>query len=717
MSIRNKKANQATLRSYQTKIKSPIWEAYSNAFEGMFKDLQNNNRLDLSPLSHERSNNGFERNFSWDWYVPHTEATISLRKGHSSHHEDDLKRWTNSEESFFDILFEKNTRLVDVIGYTGLGKSTFLHYFFLKYLPDKVDSESGVEENSIVDLNKLAVVNIPLIFTSVEAIMGEWNSEVNNFLWTRFSELSTKVFWKSLLRSNLYLHHDFEFEVVNDELKVRPPTDPNLVDYYQDSEELVNSIDNRRNTKNSFKKWYRDLSTWRSTEYDIGYDMNLQIIRMLSKYFGYTFLLIIDNIDQVHKMQQDRILEIIQLKMRLYQDYKNVKLIIAVRDSFYEPVLSNTYVASYGRNRKPFHLPAMNLRIVLEIRKERLFDPLKGNCSRMSIVNNTEVEVSNVDNFLEALFMFFDDAADNYHELYQLANYNIRRMLKIVQYYIESPHMSLPLIHDISRLSMTCPPNRTETKQIVHKLLSFERLVDVLIRHSNYLVDIKSDSLMPNLFNSGSAEHFSSTLTRLFTIWIVNRESSVSVDEVIANLESFGHGKAAIEREINKLLEMQLIFSNMGNDIANNPKRRNQMLETRDLPCGRYIINHVIGSLYYIQRYAYITPMRSDLLEDVYLPESSSEKIDFKKRMMGASALYKQLESDFINQYEFVAGYQKENPQCRVLNKFNYYGFFQIIKQIHSQIEFTCADLQLLFKEDKLDSAQLFPNHRISNFP
>ncbi len=684
---RSQKMNEELLKQYNLP-KSFIWNAFPEAFEKLFRSP---NGIDEDHVDDEaeRLNCLPNGELNWDWYVPYRLNSKKITSKYSS------------EEKIYSNLFSDDPkRLIYLHGHTGCGKSTLIRFFFTHYL-------SKIKKLSDERLSKMVTVKIPLSFFNIDALEAEWDDRVTNFLYKEFSELEDEKFIKNLARFIAYpIDNKNRFLRMNEHGILEAVGHASR--FSKDIEQKVASL----KSIDAVSVWKWINSTFKIVKnLTIGSGFNKKIIQLLAKHYKYEFFFVVDNIDDIPESIQFEICRLVNSKMRAYTPYPLIKFIIATRDNFIEPIMSETLPIARQFHQNLEALDPLPFGEVLRARKRTLFDPMITSKSQMiNISKSISMTVNHIDKFLIYVFRAFDNH-EKLTDLYMLSNHSTRRMLDIVKSLLESPHYERELKYEIAISSTS--DGKEIRKNTAMNMISIDRLIDSIVRGTNRLVAIRSRSYLPCLFCSSKANHFSSTLCRMFILSIINNEDSISFYDLFNMLKELGHKSVTIDKSIQDLLKMQLIFSTKGFYIPSDIQKRNQMLlEEGELLFGQYLLYDLSCSLRYFQAMGYVTPLEPKYSELIIISEEIGNSIDdFSDRMTSAKALYNQILYDFIKQRNFVENIEDQEYKKRMFRVIERYSLFEIIE--HIRVNLTRELYRIIKKnpdmKEGLEIEKIFP--------
>ena len=644
---------------YDLREVSPIWQAYTEAFGALFSP----NIIDESEVEIEAERlYPHRQEISWDWYV---RARCVFDRRSDDHF---------IERILGDYLFgEDPRRLIYLHGHTGAGKSTLIRYFFAYYIP-------FVFRLNPARLAKLVLVKIPLSYMNGHDIELEWDARVCDFLYREFPELESPIFLQNLARHILYPSNGMGRSLVmgpDGVLRAEGYTARFINDVEARIQRTFSSVD-----PESVISWLDDdISPVKGLS--VGKLFNSNVIQLLAAHYNYEFVFIVDNIDDIPSEIQFETCRLVKQKMQAYAPYANTRFIIATRDNFLEPVMTETLPISAQFHHSILRLPPLPFGDVLRLRKTVFFDPLREKGDRcVRLQSRIFIQVEYLEDFLEAVFTTFDNV-QQLTQFYRLCNNNTRRMLDIVRTAFESPHIDIQLLSDAIRAATK--EGESVRKAVAQKFAASHRVVDLLVRGTNRIIDVKSKIHLPNIYFSGSANHYSSTLCRPFLLAMVVNESSISYTIIEKNLLALGHPKELIASAAQSLLNMQLVFSAQGFRLPQDREGREKMVfEHRDLPFGRYLLYELANSLVYLQGMAYVTPLEVSFRNRIVLAEKVGDPVaEVRDRIGAASALYQQLSKDVLAQIQFI----NSNSECdRLWVLFGKYGLGEIISEIREHI-------------------------------
>jgi len=679
---RRKKVTEAVLAQFELEGNSPVWIAYEEAFTEMFsrEDGAGHERHESTAIrlwcpEHERGN--------WDWYI--TQRLLSGKLG--SPQETEKKLYTR-------LYGDHPCRLVYLHGHTGVGKTTLLRYFFSEYIPHL----SGMSPER---LKTFVPTNIPLAYVTEESIEQEWDVRVYDYLREQFEELSSLTFLRNVARHIAYPETRGRVLVMDEKGNLAPKGfSDHLVQSIEATIFGLDTVDPR-----DYLDWI-DSEVAVTSDLSLGIKFNRPVIQVLAQHYGYEFTFLVDNIDDLPGTIQETICRLVNQKMRAYANYASIRFIIATRDNFLEPVLTQTYPAAQGFNHAAMNLPSLPFSQVLRARKKSFFDPLADKGGKwISLFADVGGAVVDLDGFMESVFDSFDNVG-KLNELYCLANHNTRMMLDMVCTVFKSPHIDSYLLSDVLRAaSRDGTPIR---KRVGESFISTNRIIDAIVRGQNLLIARRAENLLPNVFGSGSSNHYSSSLCRVFVLAILIDEEWIPYGMLARILNSLGHPETAVRRAVTTLMEMKVIFSTDGYRLHEESiKRAEQPLETRDLPLAEYLLSDLMGSLRYLQGMAYVTPLHGRYLEMIKTPDKIQEPVrDLAHRLAAASALYKQLRADMHSQLQFARSAEDSSDLLRLMTR---YGFCAVLENMHAQILNEHRKIRSVGTNTGIDIHRMFP--------
>lgn len=686
IAIREQVINEDVLGLYELGEKSPLWEAYPQAFERMFA-LPNDIDEDHQETEADRLYPKPKQRLSWDWYVSERWTPAGVAKKHST------------EKKLYDLLFgDSPHRLVYFHGHTGSGKSTLLRYFFTYFLPE-------VKQLPRSRLAKLVPLKIPLSYMTADELEREWDARVFDFLYREFPELGTEQFLRNVARHISYPIDGLERTLeMGSDGELQPEGHPPR--FVKDVESRIRATLKAIDATSVVKWLAEDISVVKGLS--VGKLFNRKVVQVLANHYGYEFVLIVDNIDELPSDIQTEICRLVGERMRAYAAYPRVKFIIATRDNFLEPVMSETLQVTRRFHHRLLSLPPLPFGDVLRTRKRVFFDPLRGaGAGRIKLDEWVGAQVGYVDEFIEAVIGTFDNVK-KLTELYKLSNHSTRRMLDLVRAVFESPRVDRELV--VRTIRAATGDGAAIRQEAGEEFVATNRIIDALVRGSNRLVALKGRIQLPNIYYAGAANHYSSTLCRPFLMAMVFSEDTISYKELEGNLSDLGHRSGVVATAAQKLLEMQIIFSAQGFRLLKGPRERARMVfEHRELPFGRYLLYDLGASLRYLQAMGYITPMSPAHRERIVVAEKVGDPVEeFRDRIGSAAALYHQIRSDMRAQIRYVEEHGERDRLERILDR---YGLPDLLENIRARV--TSELKRIAGTEPKLVSglifAKLFP--------
>jgi hypothetical protein len=683
--IRQQRVDEIVLEQYELPP-SALWAAYEDGFVAMFHHPETETAVAGQTTSAVRLYTPGAEEKNWDWYVS-TRLSVSGGKGESLH----------AEEALFDRLYgETSARLVYLHGHTGVGKSTFLSYFFSEYIPRR-------SAWSTEDLRHFVPTKVPLAFPTAARLEEQWDEAVYEYLYAQFAELEEMQFLRNLAR-----HISYPRDGSGRHLRREANGELGGVGY---SEKFVQDVEGRIHQtlkhvdKASVHKWLQDEISTLSSQ-SAGELLNRPVIQVLSEYYGYRFTFVVDNIDDLPSEIQTEVCRLIHAKMLAYYPYPGIRFVISTRDNFLEPVYTQTFPASQGFHEHLFELAPLPFADVLRARKGAFFDPIaKGTRGQVYLDAAKRIGVRDIDGFIDSVALAFNNT-DTLVGLHRLANHNVRVMLDLVKLTFQSPHLTKGLLADVATAATHAGAgNRAE---VAGAFVAENRILDAVVRGRNALVEVRGKSLLPNVFDSGSERHYSSTLTRLFVMALVWADGVISYPAAQDILSALGHPEQTVTAAISDLLRMKVVFCSRGFLLHEAPEERaKQTLEHRDLPLLGSLLEEVAGALRYMQAVAYVTPLESQFLGRVVVPSTVGDEVtEFRSRVAAASALYDQVRADLRAQLGFIAASSDRARLERICGR---YGFVEVVDNIRATAVRHFNNIQSQHLKAGMTAAELFP--------
>jgi len=661
----------AQLPLYETEQVSPIWEAYQPAMEAMFDKREKDAEIGIAESNICIYKYG-EPAIDWSWYVNQRYDANRFSRVHEK------------EEQLYKIIFlNDGDPTIHIHGHMGVGKSTILYYFFKHYIP-------YVKKWDANELEHLIPVMVSMKYANVEVLEKNWNKRVTDFLYDRFPEMTNKAFLFEVARSI------YPKRLKGENGDLLETVDEKDRDFVKDTEFRI---------KAALERIDRATVPYRINELferngDTG-QFNCKAIILLAMKYNYRFIFIVDNLDPLPDEMQQEISRLVKDKIRSYQETKNIKFIITARESFFDTTRRETYSISFGEQTQMLNIPSLSFASVLKQRKTAFFDPKRevGKELVINVENGISVKLANPERFIEKVFERFDNV-NNLTNLHMLANKNIRAMLSLVGMVLKSPHLTREEIGIIveqatqknERMTMEERNiSETDLDRYVHKY----RMIDALLRSTNHLVAKVEDPYLrtPNVYLSSTMDHFTSTLTRLFVIAIINARKEILYNDLLNQLSDLGHEPSLIKKAVEDLMEFSVLFTNRGLRVEDNEeKRAGQKLEKRDLPYSDFLLEEIAPSLRYMQAMAFVTPMEDKYVKMVEVPKTISTGIKgFNIRLKAAAALYQQVRDDMASQIDYVNSHRDKARLTRIMER---YSFQRIIDGIRENVRFDFEDIK-----------------------
>jgi len=650
----------------------PFWNACAEAFEAMFRPVahdldriaphsysandRNADDEDLTPSARAESD--------WGWYV--TERVgYDLDVYPPYHYEAQLYQW------FLKAHTYPGKPILLVHGRTGIGKTTFIRYFFHHYLP---------KTNPLLADNTYGLrMSMPVTGLSRERAENEFDHSVYKFLTSTFTSGQSNLTDTNTLIQMACLEHGNRPEDLDFFTNVKPPPAAT-------PEQL---------------RWIREVAVGRDTRTVMPVSDFADFNRLAIQYLSairplLRFVFFLDNVDHLPADIQIFSWLMARKKMHWVNTFSNVSFIIAVRSYLLDndATKENVFRAYQGQVQQlPLHAPG--LYAVLLARKRALFDPIVPyNLSSPSARRycftfpGRQIPIPCPNSLASALINQFKDTKIDQFAC-RLTNFDVRQGIEIAATLFSYPffdwsHLANASYEQFLKISdgKHIPVEAAVQDCDAKRLVSNEKVLDALLRKDNHL-SAAGLPFFDNVFAVGSGDYFCNSLCKLFILAIIKcgTERIQYVREVLLLL---GHKDGTIQKGIQRLLNCNIITSKSGIDLM-----QHEVMEVSpdDTTLCEYYYMELSRRLFYVQAMAYITPLDERFRDQVPLP-STIDRDDrtFRARVTAAHVLLQQIDADIARQKAYIEGLQDTEVQRRCNAYCQQYDFLNTGRKIKDGI-------------------------------
>jgi len=612
----------------------PFWDACKRGFEAMFApQVQDMDKI--GPHQYEPASDEHEMicpetvvdEHDWNWYV-------SKRVGHSNeepsqyepfHFEMMMYNW------FCNIPKAKAKPIMLVHGRTGCGKTTFVRYFFSKYLRDR-DPKSA-------DKTYLLRVSFPVMSMTYERAEEDFDHTIYDFLIRTFTrgkydlgDPNNLIEMACLEYPKTQKHRAYFTE--------NPPPDiyPGQLRWLR--EIVLSRQDGQKENNHAVSDWA---------------DFNRFAIRYLCTIDqDFKLIIFLDNVDHLPAPHQKNAWLLARHKLQWIKQWKSVAFVLAVRSYMLANSDKEDTLQAYSDKLQQLGLEPPTLFDVLEYRKRAFFDPIypkrqqdaatddeRPTCSMRS--GGISIPLYCPNELCASLLNAFKRSKKHQY-ISELCNYDIRQGFEIAKAVFGYP------FYNWQELAHIVYQQYTARKVVAEGLVSYERLLDAVIRRNNIIYESKLP-FFDNIFMVDNSDHFSNSLCKWFILKIVSKRPH-RLDEISGILVDLGHTSSCIQKALQKLLICNIITSPQGVSIEQH--RVEELTSEFTTLCERYL-EDICVRLFYLQAMAYVTPLRQNFRDQVPLPMKIREDSrTFQDRVRAAKVLLDQIQWDIEEQKWYI---------------------------------------------------------------
>jgi hypothetical protein len=652
----------------------PFWDACEDGFECMFAPQAQ--EVDwIGPHGVVGGNSSREVIFpgkgsveqDWSWYVAERIGYFG-RRAHeypTFHFDDRMYDW------FRKIPHNRAKQIMLVHGRTGCGKTTFVRHFFSSYL--------ALKDKELAAHTYVLRLSFPVIGYTAARAEEEFDHTVYKFLVETFTEGNSDLRDPRNLVSMACMEYpDSEEQRVYFSEESPPPDSP--------AAQL---------------KWLKEIVIARRevlqgdkpvTDFA---DFNRLAIRYLCKTDEKLRLVFfLDNVDHLPAPFQANAWLLARQKLSWIREWHAVSFVIAIRSYLLKNSHKESALSAYRDKILELALVPPTLFDILERRKTVFFDPRYPKREPF----NAEVELERKchikyagisiplycpnELFASLLNVFREREKDRY--IAQLTNYDIRQGIEIAKAVIQYPFYHWPSLAD------AVYKQYREKKPQMGQLVSFERILDAVLRRTNHLCEPKL-MFFDNVFMVDDSDHFSNTLCKSYILRMLAKRTH-SLDEVLGILGQLGHPETIARAAIQALLDCNVITSPQGVNIEEHGI---SVLHSQGTTlCDQYL-NNVTVTLNYLQTMVYITPLEENRARRVPLPlRVLDDSRTIEDRVEAARILLEQIESDVAEQWDYVK-HRNPDTRARCNGYFADYGFDDLVGRIRNKV---CSDLEHMLR-------------------
>jgi hypothetical protein len=590
---------------------------------------------ELTTFPNPRS--GESKSSDWGWYCRRRYSPTNSFNIDAPEHE--LNR-------LLRLPVTKGTKKVLLVyGGTGHGKTTFLRYFFRKYLPDH---DSQLAQHLVVARLSLGIAGMTL-----QSLEDDVDNRINGYLNTCFPFLYEETHMLAMAEMAATTDTEF-FNKLRQEVSLGETKEQKL--------QWINAFFGRRSVQPECNNPFADFNRVR--------------ISYLTSKFGLKFILILDNIDQMPRAVQEAAFMLARHKLEWVQDVNDVTVILAMRPYLLSRAAKELPLAAY-QNR--YEIPIFPCRIRDVLRKRlryvvtKLPDEVVFRDASMFDKAGATVTLSKKALF-HVLWRWFTSlsSVETALSLDRLTNRDIREQLKMIRTILRSPNYDWLTLGDAVVKGQATRP------------ISQSKIVDMLLRGTNAICETQSPDFFLNLFDTGGHRHFANTLNRVYILRLMKYLEVADIDHIASLLAELGHPPCWTKKNIEAMLQANILISLEGQYLGED-KVRTVYFRFEGSTLATVYSDVLIYELYYLQAMAYQTPCHPEFESRIVLPIAFNQDVRlFVDRLGAALQLIRQINRDEETQKETLA----QSPAAKkVLVDFGLIGIAaEIIKRTREQL-------------------------------
>jgi hypothetical protein len=653
--MRKCKIDAASLKYRYTVHERPFWKALEKGLEAMFAptapDLDRIDPVTASQAATDPLSPSMRATVTdWAWYTPKRISCDNATDEYEDHYfEEELYRWLCEADggAFKQIML--------LHGRTGIGKTTFLRYFFGKYLRERDVKRAGK--------TYALRISVPVVAETKERAEDEFDHKVYQYLIETFRDGSFDLGNPA----NLIEMACIEFPRREQERKYFSEVQPPPASY---PEQLV---------------WVRKYVVGRGEEPESTTsasnwaDFNRMAIRYLCSVDPeLRFVFILDNVDHLMPSMQKCAWLLARHKLSWIKLSHRVFFIIAIRSYLLRNAEKESTIQAYTGKVQEIGLYPPSLYEVLHKRKVAYFDPCyprrDPHSDAIVIVRLTHdgrtVPIYCANELLDSVLLAFKEREKDLF-VAGLANFDLRQGMDMAKAVLQYP------FYDWGSLAQIVERQYAAHAAEGGGLISEKRILDALVRRNNYLCE-PSLSFFDNVFMVDESDHYANSLCKLFLLIMVE-PMPCSLEKISSVLvKALGHPELMVKRAAATLLNCNIITSPQGVSIEGHNITELDSKETE--LCRRYL-ESLCCTLYYVQGMAYCTPMESKYATELPLPKMINEDDRiFADRVRAASILVQQVEADMSRQVDYVG---QDNERIKAYHS---YPFHEVVGRIKAGI-------------------------------